>query len=146
MYGVHILSSFNYKIAWFVRCTTDLIATLQKGNLSKLNSTILNLHINCRIYILALEIRKVKKNPKHQHAAAAAAKSLQSCLTLCDAIDGSPTGSPHPWDSPGKNTGVGCHFLLQCIIIKWKKIFYMISSTVLSPSPNTHTSLGFMEK
>ena len=25
-----------------------------------------------------------------------------------------PTGSPHPWDSPGKNTGVGCHFLLQC--------------------------------
>ena len=44
-------------------------------------------------------------------AAAAAAKSLQSCPTLCDPIDGSPRGS-HPWDSPGKNTGVGCHFLL----------------------------------
>ena len=29
-----------------------------------------------------------------QHAAAAAAKSLQSCLTLCDPIDGSPPGSP----------------------------------------------------
>ena len=43
--------------------------------------------------------------------AAAAAKSLQSCPTLCDPIDGSPL--PHPWDSPGKNTGVGCHFLLQ---------------------------------
>ena len=26
-----------------------------------------------------------------------------------------PTGLPHPWDSPGKNTGVGCHFLLQCV-------------------------------
>ena len=26
-----------------------------------------------------------------------------------------PTGLPHPWDSPGKNTGVGCHFLLQCM-------------------------------
>ena len=25
---------------------------------------------------------------------------------------------PHPWDSPGKNTGVGCHFLLQCIKLK----------------------------
>ena len=25
-----------------------------------------------------------------------------------------PTRLPHPWDSPGKNTGVGCHFLLQC--------------------------------
>ena len=44
---------------------------------------------------------------------AAAAKSCQSCPTLCDPIDGSPSGS-HPWDSPANNTGVGCHFLLQC--------------------------------
>ena len=43
----------------------------------------------------------------------AAAKSLQSCLTLCNPIDGSPTRLLRPWDSPGKNTGVGCHFLLQ---------------------------------
>ena len=48
----------------------------------------------------------------------AAAKSLQSCLTLCNPIDISPPGSPHPWDSPGKNTGVGCHFLLQCMKMK----------------------------
>ena len=48
----------------------------------------------------------------------AAAKLLQSCLTLCDPIDISPPGSPHPWDSPGKNTGVGCHFLLQCMKMK----------------------------
>ena len=26
-----------------------------------------------------------------------------------------PTRLPRPWDSPGKNTGVGCHFLLQCV-------------------------------
>ena len=90
-------------------------------------------------------------------AAGAAAKSLQSCLALCDPIDGSPPGSPiprilqaralewvtisfsnawkwkwshsvmsnslpphglqptrllHPWDFPGKRTGVGCHRLL----------------------------------
>ena len=51
-------------------------------------------------------------------AAAAAAKSLQSCPTLCDPIDGSPPGSPRPWDSPGKNTGVGCHFLLYCMKVK----------------------------
>ena len=44
--------------------------------------------------------------------AAAAAKSLQSCPTLCDRIDGSPPGSLVPGASPGKNTGVGCHFLL----------------------------------
>ena len=90
--------------------------------------------------------------PKDHHAA----KSLQSCPTLCDPIDGSLPGSPipgilqartlewvaisfsnawkwkvkvkslsrvrllatptrllSPWDFPGKNTGVGCHHLLQ---------------------------------
>ena len=91
-------------------------------------------------------------------SAAAAAKSLQSCPTLCDPIDVSPPGSPvprilqagtlewvaisfsnawkwkwsrsvvsnslwphglqptrllHPWDSPGKSMGVGCHCLLR---------------------------------
>ena len=51
-------------------------------------------------------------------AAAAAAKSLQSCPTLCDPRDGSPPGSPRPWDSPGTNTGVGCHFLLQRMKVK----------------------------
>ena len=51
--------------------------------------------------------------------AAAAPKSLQLCPTLCDPIDGSPPGSPVPaWDSPGKNTGVGCHLLLQCMKVK----------------------------
>ena len=29
-----------------------------------------------------------------------------------------PTRLPHPWDSPGKNTGRGCHFLLQCMKMK----------------------------
>ena len=45
--------------------------------------------------------------------AATAAKSLQLCLTLCN-----PTRLPCPWNSPGKNTGVGCHFLLQCMKVK----------------------------
>ena len=51
-------------------------------------------------------------------AAATAAKSLQSCPTLCDPIDARAHQAPHPWDSPGKNTGVGCHFLLQCMKVK----------------------------
>ena len=38
--------------------------------------------------------------------------AAQSCLTLCDPMDGSPPGSLCPWESPGKNTGVGCHVLL----------------------------------
>ena len=33
-----------------------------------------------------------------------------------------PTRLPHPWDSPGKNTGVGCHFLLQCMKVKVKSL------------------------
>ena len=57
--------------------------------------------------------------------AAAAAKSLQSCPTLCDPIDGSP---PRPWDSPGKNTGVGCHFLLQCMKVKSEREVTQIRS------------------
>ena len=32
-----------------------------------------------------------------------------------------PTRLPRPWDSPGKNTGVGCHFLLQCMKVKSEK-------------------------
>ena len=44
-----------------------------------------------------------------KEAAAAAAKSRQSCPTLCDPIVGSPPGSSVR-DSPDKNNGVGCHF------------------------------------
>ena len=51
-------------------------------------------------------------------AAAAAAKSLQLCPTLCDPIDGNPLGSSVPGITPAKNTGVGCHFLLQCMNVK----------------------------
>ena len=39
----------------------------------------------------------------------------QSCLTLCDPMDCSPARLLCPWGSPGKNTGVGCHFLLHRI-------------------------------
>ena len=100
---------------------------------------------------------------------AAAAKSLQSCPTLCDPIDGSPPDSPvpgilqaitlkwvaisfsnawkwkvkvkslsrvllfatpwtvptrllHPWDFPGKSTGVGCHCLLRDVFYTFKQI------------------------
>ena len=48
---------------------------------------------------------------------AAAAKSRQSCLTVRPHRR-QPTRLPRPWDSPGKNTGVSCHFLLQCMKVK----------------------------
>ena len=46
----------------------------------------------------------------------AAAKSLQSCPTLWPQRR-QPTRLPRPWDSPGKNTGVGCHSLLASRIL-----------------------------
>ena len=65
-------------------------------------------------------------------AAAAAAKSLQSCPTLCDPIDSSPPCSS-PWDSPGKNTGVGFHFLLQCMKVKSESELAQLCPTLSDP-------------
>ena len=48
-------------------------------------------------------------------SACVGAKSLQSCLTVCDPMDCSPLVSSVHEDSLGKNTGVGCHALLQGI-------------------------------
>ena len=50
-------------------------------------------------------------------SAAATAKSLQSCLTLWPHRQ-QPTRLRHPWDSPDKNTRVGCHLFLQCMKVK----------------------------
>ena len=65
--------------------------------------------------------------------AAAAAKPLQSCQTLCDPIDRQPTRLPRPWDSPGKNTGVGCHFLLQCMKVKNESEVAQLCPTLRDP-------------
>ena len=44
-----------------------------------------------------------------------------------------PTRLPHPWDSPGKNTGVGCHFLLQCMKVKSESEFAQSCPTLSDP-------------
>ena len=46
---------------------------------------------------------------------------LLSCFSHANSVRPhrwQPTRLPSPWDSPGKNTGVGCHFLLQCRKVK----------------------------
>ena len=45
------------------------------------------------------------------HISCVCAKSFQSCVTLCNPMDCSPAGFSVHGDSPGKNTGVGCHAL-----------------------------------
>jgi len=55
-------------------------------------------------------------NPAAAAAAAAAVASVVSDSVRPHRQQ--PTRLPCPWDSPGKNTGVGCHFLLQCMKVK----------------------------
>ena len=44
-----------------------------------------------------------------------------------------PTRLPRPWDSPGKNTGVGCHFLLQCMKGKSESEVTLLCPTLRNP-------------
>ena len=57
-----------------------------------------------------------------------------------------PTRLPRPWDSPGKNTGVGCHFLLQCIKVKSEREVAELCPTLSDPMDWAHQaplSMGF---
>ena len=60
-----------------------------------------------------------------------------------------PTRLLRPWDSPGKNTGVGCHFLLQCMKVKSEsRSVKWLSCVRLLPTPwtaayQTPPSMGF---
>ena len=65
------------------------------------------------------------------------AKSLQSCPTVRPHRR-QRTRLPHPWDSPGKNTGVGCHFLLQCMKVKSES---EVTQSCLTPSDPMDCSL-----
>ena len=62
----------------------------------------------------------------------------QSCLTLCNPMDLSQLDSC-PWNFPGKNTGVGCHFLLQGIFMTqglnlhlWCLMHWQVNSLLLN--------------
>jgi len=77
------------------------------------------------------------------NAAAAVAKSLQSCLTMQPHRQ-QPTRLPCPWDSPGKNTGVGCHFLLQCMKVKSESEVAQ-SCPTLSDSSSSIKSVDYFE-
>ena len=57
--------------------------------------------------------------PGDQNPSAAAAATVASVMSnSVQPHRRQPTKLPRPWDSPGKNTGVGCHFLLQCMKVK----------------------------
>ena len=62
-----------------------------------------------------------------------------SCVRLCVTPQTQPTRLPCPWDSPGKNTGVGCHFLLQCMKVKSESEVAQI--TLISGIQNNHSTM-----
>ena len=68
--------------------------------------------------------------------------SMGCCCCCCVASVVSDSVRPHrrqptrllcPWDSPGKNTGVGCHFLLQCMKVKSESEVAQSCPTLLDP-------------
>ena len=57
-----------------------------------------------------------------------------------------PTRLPRPWDSPGKSTEVGCHFLLQCRKVKSESEVAQLCPTLSDPmdcGPQAPPSMGF---
>ena len=52
-----------------------------------------------------------------------------------------PTRIPRPWDPPGKNTGVGCHFLLQCMKVKSESV--RLLATPWTATYQVPLSMGF---
>ena len=65
--------------------------------------------------------------------AAAAAKSLHSCPTLCDLIDGSPPGPAVPGILQARTLEWGCHFLLQCMKVKSESEVAQLCPTLRDP-------------
>ena len=124
------------KIDWF-----DLIVVQGARQFERINSLVLSLHYDwiLQLYlttekIIALTIQTfVGKRPLlsllfntlsrliiaflPNGFMLCCAKSLQLCMTLSNPMDYSPPVSSVHGDSPGKNTGVGCHILLQGIFL-----------------------------
>ena len=61
----------------------------------------------------AVLFRSLSPHPYRSCVCVLCANSLQSCLILCNPLECSPSRSSVHVDSPGRNTGVGCHALLQ---------------------------------
>ena len=61
---------------------------------------------------------EISQKEKHQYSISSVQFSRSVVSDSVRPHRQQPTRLSHPWDSPGKNTGVGCHFLLQCMKVK----------------------------
>ena len=77
------------------------------------------------------------------------ARLLFSCSVMSDSLrphGPQHTRLPHPWDSPDKNTGVDCHFLLQCMKVKSESEVAQSCPTLVTPRTAAYQatpSVGF---
>ena len=102
----------------------ELARQVWDGNIYKMT-----IHTNTQLAIM-ISLRKEKYTiffflEKASGLGKALKWQLHCCCQVTSVVSDSmqphrrqPTRLPCPWDSPGKNTGVGCHFLLQCMKVK----------------------------
>ena len=106
--------------------------------------------------ILKTSSENICPRSKPQVCAWSGVKSLTCCCYCCyfaSVVSDSvrphrrqPTRLPRPWDSPGKNTGVGCHFPLQCMKVKSESEVAQLCPTLVTPWTVAHqasSSMGF---
>ena len=85
---------------------------------------------------LDLDICAYSQEPRRYPAFAPNKTLLLSCFSrvrLCATPQTAAHRLPHPWDSPSKNTGVGCHFLLQCMKVKRESEVTQLCLTLSDP-------------
>ena len=106
---MHCLNTLFY---WWGHWSPESLTGLPNpARISKAEIQLYNLpgqfstHPNCHYPVANTVVSIYPVLLKSAAAAAVAAKSLQSCPTLCNPRDSSPPRLPGPWDSPGKNTG-----------------------------------------
>ena len=88
------------------------------GNLVSGSSAFSKTSLNIRKFMVHILLKRGLENFKHYFTS-------MCCCSVTSVVSDSvqphrwqPTRLLRPWDSPGKNTGVGCHFLLQCMKVK----------------------------
>ena len=136
--SVHSLTlfihSFIYSFSWRTFVLFPHLAIMS-------NATINIVHKSLCGQMLFISLGQVYINRCRIAAAATAAKSFQSCPTLRP-HRWQPTRLPRPSDSPGKNTGVGFHFLLQCVKVKSLSRVWLLA-TPWTAAYQTPPSMGF---
>ena len=103
----------------------DRKARTYQQNVTSVYSEWLFLYFVCFAYLIFSNITAVKMYFKKSSPQRSLSKTLChamlshfSRVRLCVTPQMAATRLPCPWDSPGQNTGVGCHFLLQCMKVK----------------------------